>query len=291
MVSNKPLGKGLQALIETYNNPKDDPIQEGIDISSISPNPLQPRQNFDDNSMSDMVRSIEELGVLQPITVRSKNENKFELIAGERRFRAAQKVGLKKIPAYVLNVQDDEDLLEMALVENIQREDLNPLEEAEAYLVLLEKYNLTHKDVARRVGKSREVITNRTRLLKLPLEIREAIKNGLLSKKHGELLAGLDTTGQMIGLFQRIKREMLSVRKTEKIIRKLKEVRKKIVLASKKVSSIENSYSRFESDLCSSLATKVTINSKKGSKGKIIIEYFSNEDFERLYEILIEKKT
>ena len=97
MVSNKPLGKGLQALIDTYNDPKDDPIQEGIDISSISPNPLQPRQNFDDNSMSDMVRSIEELGVLQPITVRSKNENKFELIAGERRFRAAQKVGLKKI--------------------------------------------------------------------------------------------------------------------------------------------------------------------------------------------------
>ena len=288
---NKPLGKGLQALIDTYSDPENDTINEGIEIAKISPNPLQPRQIFNDEAMQDMINSVRELGVLQPITVRKRGEDTFELIAGERRFRAAKQAGLKKVPAYVLEVDNDEDLLEMALVENIQREDLNPLEEAEGYLVLLEKYNLTHQDVAKRVGKSREVITNRTRLLKLPLEIRQAIKNGLLSKKHGELLAGLETSGQMIGLFQRIQRDGLSVRQTETLIRKLKELRNTVSPSKKKSNVKKSSLIRFESELCTSLGTKVTIDSKKGNKGKIVIQYFSDEDFERLYEILTEKNS
>lgn len=286
---NKPLGKGLQALIDTYSD--NDTMMEGLDIGSITPNHLQPRQLFDDDAMKDLVNSIREKGILQPLTVRQKGKNKYELIAGERRYRAAKQAGLKTVPAYILEVENDEDLLEMALIENIQREDLNPLEEAEGYLVLLEKYNLTHKDVAQRVGKSREVITNRTRLLKLPLEIRQAIKKGLLSKKHGELLAGLKTVGQMIGLFQRIQRDGLSVRQTEILTRKLKEIRNKVDPVKKMSESKNSVRTRFESDLCSSLGTKVTINSKNRNRGRIIIEYFSDEDFERLYEILTEKNS
>ena len=288
---NKSLGKGLQALIKSQSVAAENALEDGIDINLIIPNHLQPRQLFDEKGLADLTDSIKEKGVLQPITVRELSDGKFELIAGERRYKASKIAGLKKLPAYILDVKSDTDMLEMALIENIQREDLNPIEEAEGYLLLVEKYNLTQEIVAKRVGKSRPVIANRMRLLKLPLEIRSALKNGLISKKHAELLAGLTTNGQMIGVFKKIIRDGLSVRKTEELVRNLSEIKK--VFQKKKIipSNVNNRNSQFESELCSVLGTKVFLKNKSRSgsgKGQIIIEYFSNEDFERIFELLSE---
>ena len=287
---SKSLGKGLQALIKSQSTAAENAMEDGIDIKLIVPNRHQPRQIFEEAGLEDLTNSIREKGILQPITVRELPDGKFELVAGERRFRASQIVGLKKMPAYILDIDKDEDMLEMALIENIQREDLNPIEEAEGYLLLIEKYKLTQEDVSKRIGKSRPVITNRMRLLKLPLEIRNALKEGLISKKHAELLAGLGTSAQMIGVFQKITRDGLSVRKTAELVRQMSEVKKAI--SRKKTNPIKsNPNSKYESELCSLLGTKVSLKSKGRSgsgKGQIVIDYFSHEDFERIYELLIE---
>lgn len=287
---NKSLGKGLQALIKSQSAAAENALEDGIDINLIIPNRHQPRQVFDESGLEDLTKSIKEKGILQPITVRELKDGKFELIAGERRFRASKSLGIKRLPAYIMDVDSNEDMLEMALIENIQREDLNPLEEAEGYLLLVEKYNLTQEVVAKRVGKSRPVIANRMRLLKLPLEIRDALKNGLISKKHAELLAGLPTKAQMIGVFQKITRDGLSVRKTEDLVRQMAEMQQSI--KKKKVSPPKlNPNSKFESELCTILGTKVSLKEKgrkNSGRGQIVIDYFSHEDFERLYELLTE---
>lgn len=290
---NKSLGKGLQALIKSQSAVIENALEDGIDINLIIPNRHQPRQVFNESELEDLVNSIKEKGIIQPITVRELSEGKFELVAGERRFRASKIVGLERMPAYILDVKSNEDMLEMALIENIQREDLNPLEEAEGYMILIEKYNLTQEIVSKRVGKSRPVIANRLRLLKLPFEIKNALKNRIISKKHAELLAGLSTKAQMIGIFQKITRENLSVRKTEDLVRQMNDVKQSI--QRKNISEIKvNPNSKFESELCSVLGTKVSLKDKgkqKLEKGQIIIDYFSHEDFERLYELLTEIET
>ena len=290
---NKSLGKGLQALIKSQSAVVENALEDGIDINLIIPNRHQPRQVFNESGLNDLVNSIKEKGILQPITVRELPEGKFEIVAGERRFRASKVVGLERIPAYILDVKSNEDMLEMALIENIQREDLNPLEEAEGYMILIEKYKLTQEIVSKRVGKSRPVIANRLRLLKLPLEIRDALKNEIISKKHAELLAGLSTKAQMVGVFQKIKKDNLSVRKTEDLVRQMNDV--KISIQGKNISEVKvNPNSKFESELCSVLGTKVSLKDKgkqKLEKGQIIIDYFSHEDFERLYELLTEIET
>jgi ParB family transcriptional regulator, chromosome partitioning protein len=291
---NKSLGKGLQALIKSQSSIVENALEEGIDINLIIPNRHQPRQIFTEDGLNDLINSIKEKGVLQPITVRENSSGEFELIAGERRFRASKEAGLRKIPAYILDVKNDSDMLEMALIENIQREDLNPIEEAEGYLLLVEKYNLTQDEIAKKVGKSRPVITNRMRLLKLPLEIRHALNNKLISKKHAELLAGLATNGQMIGVFQKIIRDGLSVRKTEELVRSLHNVKKSIKNSQINSTNITNQNTQFESQLCSLLGTKVSLKNKghQGSgKGQIVIDYFSYEDFERIFELLTEIET
>lgn len=291
---NKSLGKGLQALIKSQSSIVENALEDGIDINLIIPNRHQPRQVFTEDGLTDLTNSIIEKGVLQPITVREVKDGKFELIAGERRYRASKNAGLKKLPAYILDVKSDSDMLELALIENIQREDLNPLEEAEGYLLLVEKYNLTQEEIAKKVGKSRPLITNRMRLLKLPHEIRYALKNGLISKKHAELLAGLSTNGQMIGVFQKITRDGLSVRKTEELVRSLHEVKKSIKNNKMSSTKINNQNTKFESQLCSVLGTKVSMRNKgrRGSgKGQIVIDYFSHEDFERIFELLTEIET
>tara|TARA_B100001029_G_C15025803_1_gene433547 strand:+ start:270 stop:1154 length:885 start_codon:yes stop_codon:yes gene_type:complete len=287
---NKSLGKGLQALIKSQSAISENALDEGIDIKLIIPNRNQPRQVFEEGGIEDLINSIKEKGILQPITVRELSSGKFELIAGERRFRASQAIGLEKMPAYILDVKNDEDMLEMALVENIQREDLNPLEEAEGYLLLTEKYNLTQKEVSKRIGKSRPVIANRMRLLKLPVQIRNALKEGLISKKHAELLAGLKTSMQMVGVYQKIIKSKLSVRRTEELVRQMSDVKKAIERKKINPAKLNPNY-KYESELCSMLGTKVMLNEKKpigSGRGQIIIEYFSSEDFERIYELLTE---
>jgi ParB family transcriptional regulator, chromosome partitioning protein len=290
---NKSLGKGLQALIKLQSAVVENALEDGIDINLIIPNRYQPRQAFNESRLDDLVNSIKEKGILQPITVRELPEGKFEIVAGERRFRASKVVGLERMPAYILDVKSNEDMLEMALIENIQREDLNPLEEAEGYMILIEKYKLTQEIVSKRVGKSRPVIANRLRLLKLPLEIRDALKNEIISKKHAELLAGLSTKAQMVGVFQKIKKDNLSVRKTEDLVRQMNDI--KVSIQEKNISEVKvNPNSKFESELCSVLGTKVSLKDKgkqKLEKGQIIIDYFSHEDFERLYELLTEIET
>ena len=287
---NKSLGKGLQALIKSQSTIVENAMDDGIDIDLIIPNHHQPRQVFDESILEELTKSIREKGVLQPITVRELDGGKFEIIAGERRFRASKNIGLKKIPAYILDVRKDEDMLEMALIENIQREDLNAIEEAEGYMLLVEKYNLTQEEVSKRVGKSRPLIANRMRLLKLPLEIRDALKKKIISKKHAELLAGLKTQGQIIGAFQKIIRNNLSVRRTEELVKNIGEVGN--VLKNKKLNQYKtNSMSKYESELCSKLGTKVSFKLKGGhgsGKGQIVIDYFSNEDFNRIFELLSE---
>jgi len=290
---NKSLGKGLQALIKSQSTIVENALEDGIDINLIIPNRQQPRQIFDDSGLEDLTNSIRQKGIIQPITVRELPDGKFELIAGERRLRASKIVGLEKLPAYILDVKSNEDMLEMALIENIQREDLNPLEEAEGYMLLIEKYNLTQEIVSKRVGKSRPVIANRLRLLKLPIEVRDALKNRLISKKHAELLAGFATTAQMVGVFQKIIRDGLSVRKTEDLVRQMNELKKNIQQKTVKSGKV-NPNSRFESELCSVLGTKVSLKEKghpNSGKGQIVIDYFSHEDFERLYELLIETES
>ena len=270
---NKSLGKGLKALIKSQSTEIDNALEVGIDINLIFPNKLQPRKLFNEKGLEDLASSIKEKGVLQPITVRELTEEKFELIAGERRYRASKIVGLKKIPAYILDVKSDTDMLEMALIENIQREDLNPIEEAEGYLILVEKFNLTQELVARRVGKSRPVIANRLRLLKLPIEIRSSLRNGLLSKKHAELIAGLNTKGLMIAVFQKVIKDSLSIRKTKELIISLENIQKVFKNKKSNSSNFKNKNSQLEANLCSMLRTKVLIKNKSAlGKGQIIIK-------------------
>ncbi|MCK4903573.1 MAG: ParB/RepB/Spo0J family partition protein, partial [Candidatus Marinimicrobia bacterium] len=212
-MSSKRLGKGLEALII----PRKETISSGtlkLNINNISPNPHQPRQQFDEGALQELVASIKEKGILTPITVQDDTGN-YILIAGERRLRAAKLAGLKEIPVYVIEVENDAEMMEMALIENIQRENLNPIEEAEAYAVLNSKYSLSQAAVAKSVGKKRVTVTNSLRLLNLPSEIKESIKIGEISAGHGRAILMMKTTRAMVKLWQQTIRKNLSVRGTE----------------------------------------------------------------------------
>ena len=215
-MSNKRLGKGLEALIQPYSAEKI-PDHHGVDkisIRSIKPNPHQPRQKFDETSLEELTASIKEKGILTPITVQ-KEGNQFILIAGERRLRASRKAGLKKIPVYIIDVADDAEMIEMALIENIQRENLNPIEEAEAYIYLNNRFKLSQEKIAKSVGKKRATISNSLRLLTLPREIKESIRNGRLSAGHGRAILMMKTHNSMIGLWKKIIKGKMSVRAAE----------------------------------------------------------------------------
>jgi ParB family chromosome partitioning protein len=276
-MERKALGKGISALIPTIEEDRSKKIAF-LRIAQIKPNPFQPRENFDSESMEELIRSIKEKGIIQPVLVRPKGDG-YELIAGERRLRAANLLNLNEIPAIIKNVED-QDSLELSLIENIQRQELNPIEEAHAYQYLIDQFKLTQEEISEVLGKSRVSITNTLRLLKLPIEIQEEIKNGRITFAHGRTLLELDDVNLQRRLVQDIIAKALSVRELENLIkaRRTKSMRLKSRI---KVSDTEPYLAILEQELQQILATKIKIIKKK-KRGHILIEFYSQEDLERI---------
>ena len=284
----KRLGRGLDAILDSLGAPEESSISSlSVSPNDIRPNPFQPRKDFDSEkamqAFEDLKASIKSKGLIQPITVREVN-GEYELIAGERRLRACQELGLETVPIYILTVDKDVDMMELALIENLQRDNLNPLEEAEAYSLLSEKYDLSHEEIAGNIGKSRAAVTNAMRLLKLPSEIKIALKNLVISAGHGRALLGLDSAKEMVNVFQLVRRNNMSVRETENYVKKLKN--KTPVSAKKKKATPKKSVflTRSEEALMTVLGTRVQIKAGP-KKGIIEVEYFGDEDLERLLEL------
>ena len=290
-MADKRLGKGLDALIPSYAT-DDRHIDGAVPLTQIIPNRNQPRQEFNPEQMEELTASIKENGILQPLTVRELEGGNFELIAGERRLRAAKDAGLETVPVYILSVDADVEMMEYALVENIQRVDLKPLEKAEGYAILSGKYDLSQDDIAKRVGKSRPAIANALRLLKLPPEIKSSLNSGKISTGHALAILGLRKSLQMMTLHQKVVREELSVRQTEALVKKYSESFKnnlKVKIVAPKQSDVIH----IENELISLLGTKVAIKKNQKGKGKIQIEFYSENDFQRILEIIsgTEKKS
>ena len=285
-MADKRLGKGLEALITSYTTKDGDRYLDGaVPIEQIIANRNQPRQDFNPKEMQELTDSIKANGILQPLTVRDLEDGKFELIAGERRLRSAREAGLETVPVYILSVEADIEMMEYALIENIQRVDLNPIEEAEGYAILCGKYNLAQEEIAKRVGKSRPAIANALRLLKLPPEIKSALKSGDISAGHARAILGVRKSLQMMTLYQKVIRSGLNVRQTEELVKNIAE-------SSKELQKIQKSAPRnseivqIENNLISKFGTKVVIQKKRGGKGKIKIEFYSDSDLQRILDIL-----
>jgi len=285
-MADKRLGKGLEALITSYTTKDGDRYLDGaVPIEQIIANRNQPRQDFNPKEMQELTDSIKANGILQPLTVRDLEDGKFELIAGERRLRSAREAGLETVPVYILSIEADVEMMEYALIENIQRVDLNPIEEAEGYAILCGKYNLAQEEIAKRVGKSRPAIANALRLLKLPPEIKSALKSGDISAGHARAILGVRKSLQMMTLYQKVIRSGLNVRQTEELVKNIAE-------SSKELQKIQKSAPRnseivqIENNLISKFGTKVVIQKKRGGKGKIQIEFYSDSDLQRILDIL-----
>jgi len=287
-VATKRLGRGINALIRetTDESAQTNPIFH-ISLKLVSPNPHQPRQKFDEKSLKELAESIREKGIIQPITVRTRDKD-YELIAGERRLRAAKLAGLTEVPAHVLEIEDDVEMMEMALIENIQRENLNVVEEAEAYAMLNNNYKLSHTAIAKAVGKSRASISNMLRLLKLPAEVIESLRKNEISAGHARALLGLKKTSQMLLLWKRIVERQESVRAVEELVKQMSNGETPVKKRQKKLKLTKSADIRkLENDLISIFGTKVSITAKR--KGGIIeISYFSGYDLERLLELFSE---
>ena len=281
-MKDKRLGRGISALIPEY--PDDTELVyriAEIEVGKISGNPHQPRQKFDVEGMSELMQSIKTKGIIQPVTVRKAGDG-FEIIAGERRLRASQMLGLKTIPAYVIPVETDEDMLEMALVENLQREDLNPIEEAEAYRMLSNTFELSHEEIADRVGKNRSTVTNSLRLLNLPESIQNELREGVLSSGHARTILAVDSTDIQKKLWKRIKKDGLSVRAVEELVKKSDN--EKGSTKEQKTKTVSATIKNAEDHIMHVLGTKVRIKGDE-NKGSVEIEFYSKEDLSRLLEL------
>lgn len=275
------LGRGLDALIstDTVKTEGSSSISE-IAIHLIKANPNQPRREFDPEALQELADSIKEIGIIQPITLRKMDDGTYQIIAGERRFRASQQAGLTAMPAYI-RTADDENVMEMALVENIQREDLNAMEIALAYQHLLEEYNLTQERLSDRVGKKRTTVANYLRLLKLPAQIQMALKNRELDMGHARALLALDNPVEQINLFQEIQLLGYSVRKVEELVKKSKQK-----AAPKDKEAKPNDYDILKRHLASFFQTDVQLTCNAKGKGKIAITFKSEEELERIIAML-----
>ncbi|MBI5207351.1 MAG: ParB/RepB/Spo0J family partition protein [Candidatus Firestonebacteria bacterium] len=283
------LGKGLNSLIpprEEKNEVLDaldqHAVVHDIDITDIEPQKYQPRQNFDEGKLQELMASIKEQGIIQPVIVRKGKNNKYDLIAGERRYRACKALGLVKIPAILKDVSD-EKMLELAIIENIQRENLNTIEEAESYQQLLTKFHLKQEDVAVKVGKDRATITNILRLLKLPDKIKEMISSNLLSSGHGRALLAVPHIDKQMAIADEIIKKGLSVRQVESLVKALSDPKKQKQEKTQKESDSE--IKDIENNLQKFFGTKIKIKSK-GKKGSIEIEYFSLDDLRRILDVI-----
>lgn len=285
------LGRGLSALLKDSSNLNSASDRNAgeivgniveIELGHIQVNPYQPRTYFNEEALRELASSIRELGVIQPITVR-KVGNTFQLVSGERRFRASKLVGKSTIPAYI-RIANDQEMLEMALVENIQRKNLDPIEVALSYQRLIEEIQLTQEELSTRVGKKRSTVTNYLRLLKLDPILQTGMRDGFISMGHGRALINIENSDDQLAIYERILREQLSVRQTEKLVKILKEGSSSISSSKKKAlpSYIKDSLSEINSFLGQQV--DITINSR--GKGKISIPFHSKEDFERIKNLL-----
>lgn len=291
----KGLGKGLDTLIPAGTGIKSTPKTKQevvvekvikkeevmVKLTEIEPNREQPRKNFDEDSLLELAESIKQFGVIQPLIVQKKGES-YEIIAGERRWRAAKLAGLKEVPVIVKEYSDQERM-EISLIENIQRENLNPIEEAMAYKRLLTEFSLKQDEVAERVSKSRTAVTNSMRLLKLDEHVQQMVIDDMLTTGHARALLGIEDKELQRTLASKVFDNKLSVRETEKLVRSYQEEKKE-----KKKETIDNDfiYKDIEDKIRTILGTKVTLNHKKNNRGKIEIEYYSNEELERILELL-----
>jgi ParB family chromosome partitioning protein len=275
-MERKALGKGISALIPERESQGRGERIVYVQLDKIKPSPFQAREDFDSRHMEELTQSIKEKGLIQPILVRRRGED-YEIIAGERRFRAANILNLKEIPV-IIREAEDHDSLELSLIENIQRQDLNPIEEAYAYQYLIDKYKVTQERISDALGKARASIANILRLLKLPQEVQEEIKKGRISFAHGRALLEIEDSSQQRGLAQQIIFKRLSVRELENLI---KDRRAKITPVHSRTTLQEPYLAVFEEELQRILATKVRIDKRK-KRGHILIEFYSREDLERI---------
>lgn len=281
------LGRGLDALISTEDaRPQGSSTINEISIEQIEANPNQPRREFNDEALQDLANSIKEIGIVQPITLRQIAENRFQIIAGERRWRASQIIGLKSIPAYIRTIKD-ENVMELALVENIQREDLNAIEIALAYEQLLSGEGMTQEKVSERVGRSRTAITNYLRLLKLPAQVQMALQKKEIDMGHARALLAIESPSLQIKLFREIQKNGYSVRRVEELAQKLKNG-EDIENTSKKVSTKVQQSEEFDllkKHLSEFLNTKVQLTCSTSGKGKISIPFANEAELERIIHI------
>jgi len=275
---SKGLGRGLESLFGDVDVRNEDSVQF-IDINDIKPNSSQPRQIIDEEKIDELAASITSHGVIQPILLKRSGDG-YEIAAGERRWRAARKAGLKQVPGIVRELSG-EQLMMIALIENIQREDLNPIEEAEAFRRMCSEFSLTQEDISKNVGKSRPYITNSLRLLKLPEEIKKMVLAGKLTNGHARALINLDSAKKQVLIAEKIIAGNLSVREAEKLVKEIDEIKK---LKPQKNTGKEPDVLEIENELKEIFGTKVTLKHNE-KRGKIEIEYFSNEELERLIEI------
>lgn len=284
MTKIRGLGKGIGALIPQGESVLDSTAGIiNLTIDEIKTNPFQPRKNFSEETLDELASSIKQKGILQPLLVRREGPE-YLLIAGERRLRAAYKAGLSTVPVRVISVADTE-LSEIALIENLQREDLNIIEEAEAYQGLIDRFKYTQEAVAEKVGKSRAAVTNALRLLRLNRNIKEDIIQEKISMGHARAYLGLDSPAIQDEAHRIVIKRGLSVRQTEKLIQNMKES-KRAKKSKKDISAIEQAqYAFIMDELQKRFATKINLK-RSGNKGKIIIDFYSNEDFERIYDLL-----
>jgi ParB family transcriptional regulator, chromosome partitioning protein len=288
MTKRVALGKGLGALIPEFEKEESRTLLF-CGIEEIVPNRSQPRKHFDESKLQELAESIKEKGILEPLIVRRTDQG-YELIVGERRWRAAQKAGLKEVPVMVKEVEGRE-VLEISLIENLQREDLNPIEAAEAFKHLIEEFNLSQEDLSKRIGKDRTTITNALRLLKLPLEVRNQLLQNRITSGHARAILSLESKEKQKELCALIIKKGLSVREAESIAKRWAEKPKKSITPVKRRSDLESQLSSLQDSMRKYLGTKVHIT-QKGKRGKIEIEYYSYEDLERIVEaILGEKKS
>lgn len=289
--TKKVLGRGLEALLKdtskditSINDKNADKLVGSIieiDINTIEVNPFQPRTHFNEETLQELASSIKELGVIQPITVRKLTGNKFQLVSGERRFRASKLIGRKTIPAYI-RIANDQEMLEMALVENIQRKDLDPIEIALSYQRMIEEINLTQEEMSARVGKKRSTITNYLRLLKLDPIVQTGMRDGFLSMGHGRALVNIENTEKQLTVYEKILSQKLSVRQTEQLVKSLKEG----VAVTKTQKQTPKYITKGSKDFSNYFGNKVAIKLSGENKGKIVIPFHSEEDFNRIKKLL-----
>lgn len=277
-------GKGLAALIDTEveKSSISEEVRDSIvmmNISKVEPNRTQPRKNFNEDALQELAESIKEHGIIEPLIVQ-KRDKYYEIIAGERRWRAANIAGLKEVPIIIKDLTELE-IVEIALIENIQREDLNPIEEAMAYKRLIDEFNLKQDEVAERVSKSRTNITNTMRLLKLSPEVQQMLIDEMISAGHARALIGVEDSAIQYSLAQRVFDEKMSVRDIEKAVKNIGKTQKE---ANQKKVQISDAYKSYETKLKDKLGTKVNVSVKDNGTGKIEIEFYSNDDFERIVE-------